>query len=276
MNCRLLVLSAFSLVALSGNSRAADSVFERDTGPLDCVIHPSEIVDIGSPVSGIIETLPHTRSDSVVKGALLLQLHAGLEQADFSLADRRASTETSVKLRKAALSLAYKTRDRSLQLQRNSLVSGQEIDQLDTDIRVAELQLELEQNNRELARLNRVRALELLGRKSINSPIDGVVMEIFKAVGERIDDEPIMRIAQLDPLFIDVVVPVEQLSSIKLGMQATVSPRHNTSQHTATVQKIDKVMDAASGTFGVQLLLPNPAQQITAGVLCHLLFTADS
>lgn len=265
-----------SLLAFSWNSIAAENTARGPTDPLDCVIHPSEIVDIGSPVSGIIQQLPLGRSDNIEKNDLLVQLHAGVEKADFKLADRMADTQTAIELRETALELAYKNRDRSKELQKNSLLSGQEIDQLDTDIRVSELQLELEKNNQELAKLKRKRTLEMLSQKAITSPINGVVMEVFKAVGERVDNDPIMRIAQLDPLYVDVIVPVESLAFIKQGMQASVSPRHNKLHYTATVEKIDKVMDAASGTFGVQLVLPNPAHDIIAGVLCQLEFSPNN
>jgi hypothetical protein len=41
---------------------------------------------------------------------------------------------------------------------------------------------------------------------------------------------------------------------------------------TATVTVVDRVVDAASDTFGVRLLLPNPDYRIPGGVRCEIRF----
>jgi hypothetical protein len=43
-------------------------------------------------------------------------------------------------------------------------------------------------------------------------------------------------------------------------------------KHNATVIKVDQVADAASGTFGVQLVIPNPDYKIPSSVRCNLAF----
>jgi hypothetical protein len=35
---------------------------------------------------------------------------------------------------------------------------------------------------------------------------------------------------------------------------------------------VDRVLDAASGTFGVRLALPNPQQRLPAGIRCKVQF----
>jgi len=42
--------------------------------------------------------------------------------------------------------------------------------------------------------------------------------------------------------------------------------------YTAQVQVVDLTVDAASGTFGVRLTLPNPGNRIPAGVKCRARF----
>jgi multidrug efflux pump subunit AcrA (membrane-fusion protein) len=85
--------------------------------------------------------------------------------------------------------------------------------------------------------------------------------------------DPIMRLAEIDPLYVEVVLPVSQYGQVKPGQKATVMPeapvggRYNT-----TVTLVDKVIDAASGTFGVRLELPNRKLQIPAGVRCRVDF----
>jgi hypothetical protein len=43
-------------------------------------------------------------------------------------------------------------------------------------------------------------------------------------------------------------------------------------RYQSTVSMVDRVVDAASGTFGVQIELPNPKLTIPAGVKCRVSF----
>jgi LysM repeat protein len=63
------------------------------------------------------------------------------------------------------------------------------------------------------------------------------------------------------------------LGSVKAGMDATVKPEAPISGfYTAKVKIVDKVVDAASGTFGVRLELPNPRYQLPPGLKCKVVF----
>lgn len=240
---------------------------------LDCVVQPSEIIDLGAPVAGLIEQIHYDRSDIVGKGDALVQLDASVERADVALSSRQAETDTAIKLRKAALSLGYKTKKRNDRLQNESMISAQDIDKLDTDIKIAELNLLLEEEKKSLARLSHQRAITLLERKTVRSPIDGVVVERYKSMGEYVNDDPILRVAQIDPLHVEVVVPIDYGLSLSTGMKANVHLDTEGEQlHVAVVERIDRVMDAASGTFGVRLSLDNPGYGIPAGILCQLNF----
>ena len=112
-----------------------------------------------------------------------------------------------------------------------------------------------------------------LANKTIKAPFTGVVMERLKAVGEYINDEAVVRLAQLDPLYAEVIVPVAYRGDITAGMQAKVCEDvQGQAGWYATVSQVDQVMDAGSGTFGVRLTLPNPDYKIPAGIRCGLKF----
>jgi len=42
--------------------------------------------------------------------------------------------------------------------------------------------------------------------------------------------------------------------------------------YAAKIEVVDRMLDAASGTFGVRLRLPNPGNRIPAGVKCKVRF----
>ena len=259
------------LLAASEFSVADEKILGLDK--LDCVVQPSEVIDVGAAVSGLITEISVDRSDTVNKTDVIIKLESSVEEADERLATSQANTDTAIKLREATLNLGYKTKKRNKQLMKDALISAQEIDKLDTEILIAELNLELERENKLIAKIAQSRATAVLARRNIESPISGVVVQRYKSVGERVDDDPVLRIAQLDPLHIEVVVPVKYRDDIHEDMQASVLPSvEGSANYTAKVERIDKVMDPASGTFGVRLSLPNPDYSIPAGVLCSLDF----
>jgi multidrug efflux pump subunit AcrA (membrane-fusion protein) len=99
------------------------------------------------------------------------------------------------------------------------------------------------------------------------------VVERLKSPGEFVEDKPILRIAQLDPLRVEVIVPVARFGTITTGMRAEVTPElSKRRKYIAQVTIVDKVVDAASGTFGVRLELPNPGNFIPGGLRCSLTF----
>jgi multidrug efflux pump subunit AcrA (membrane-fusion protein) len=82
-----------------------------------------------------------------------------------------------------------------------------------------------------------------------------------------------MKIACINPLYVEVVVPVSRLGSIRENMRAQVKPEAPMGgSYGAGVVIVDKVIDAASGTFGVRLELPNPEHRIPPGLKCRVRF----
>lgn len=66
---------------------------------------------------------------------------------------------------------------------------------------------------------------------------------------------------------------MELLGAIKVGMQADITPENPVGQvYKAKVTIVDRVIDAASGTFGVRLELPNPKYLLPAGLKCKVSF----
>ena len=90
-----------------------------------------------------------------------------------------------------------------------------------------------------------------------------------------VSDEPVFQVAQLDPLRIEVAVALEHHDSIETGMTAAVTldvENYDSDDLRAVVKRIDPVADAASGTYGVWLEMPNPDLTIPSGVRCQIDF----
>ena len=70
---------------------------------------------------------------------------------------------------------------------------------------------------------------------------------------------------------------MELIGAIKVGMNAEITSEHAAGQkvYKAKVTIVDRVIDAASGTFGVRLELPNPKYRLPAGLKCKVSFNTE-
>lgn len=240
---------------------------------LDGLIEPYLIVNVGSPVPGIIENVRVDRGDRVTKGQVLAELQSDVERATLALTRFRAEMESTIKAREAKLNFSLRRQQRMEQLHEKTVIPFEDMDEARTNSEMALLELEEARENKRLAELELARSKELLKRLTITSPISGIVMERFLTRGEYIEDQPIVKLAQIDPLYVEVFAPVELLGQIKVGRQARVTLQEPLgSAYNVVVKIVDQVVDAASGTFGVRLELPNPNYALPAGLKCTVSF----
>jgi multidrug efflux pump subunit AcrA (membrane-fusion protein) len=73
---------------------------------------------------------------------------------------------------------------------------------------------------------------------------------------------------------VDVVVPAAMVGKIAPGQPARVVAAVGGSRFSAKVAMVDRVIDAASGTFVVRLDLPNPQLKVPVGSMCTAEFGA--
>ncbi|MCP5418646.1 MAG: efflux RND transporter periplasmic adaptor subunit [Chromatiaceae bacterium] len=276
MTARLITVLMTAMLLVLSTGVIAQSEQEQHSGQipeLDCVIEPSEVVDIGSAVPGLVEVIAAERNDLIVKGAIVARLESSVEQATLELSKVRASLNTAIELRQEGARFGQLTQARNKSLLQTAAISRQEMDAVESETRIAELQVRQEQENKRIAGLELVQAQAVLDRRTIRTPVNGVVLERFKSAGEYVDDEPVMRVAQLDPLHVEVIVSTDFLGFVEAGMQAKVVPViPNAATYQATVERVDRISDAASGTFGARLTIPNPDYRIPAGLRCRLSF----
>lgn len=238
---------------------------------LDCLIQPHQIVQVGSAVPGVIERLWAERGDIVKQGQVLVQLQSSVERANLALAQSRARIQGEVSAAEQSSEFASREHKRAAELAQKNFVSQNYVDKAATEAQVAGSKVTQARERKTVAVQELEVAQAQLALRTIKSPISGVVTDRFMASGELVEDKPLMRIAQVDPLRVEVVVPASVYGQIQRGMQASVLPEFaNSKSRPATVSIVDKVVDPASNTFRVRLEMPNPLNDIPAGLRCKV------
>jgi RND family efflux transporter MFP subunit len=265
----LLLATAFSGAAAELEAPAP----EPDPSELDCLIEPQKSVVVSAPVIGVVWEVLVERGDFVEEGQVLARLESRIERATVALATARAEAEAGLNAGEARFEFEQRRLERSRRLHQKGVLSDRELDEVESARLVAEANLLRARENRDLAGLELGRAEAALERRTIQSPVKGVVVKVILNQGEYADPPQVVELAQIDPLRVEVFAPVSRLGTIAVGMVGHVIPEQPVGGvYEAEVVVVDKVVDAASGTFGVRLELPNPDTSLSAGLKCRVRF----
>jgi RND family efflux transporter MFP subunit len=259
------LLGLLSLVA--GPTRGED---------LDCLIQPWRDTTLSAAIEGLVQEVLVERGDFVKRGEVVARLESSVERASVDAARARSEAMGGIRSGEARLELAKTSFERQQTLQEQNVVSSKEVDEALATKRVAEADLQSAREDRKFAALELAQAEALLERRTIRSPLDGVVVERILSEGEYADPPEILKLAQIDPLRVEVYAPLELIGRVSVGMRAQVRPEAPVGGvHEATVVVVDRVVDAASATFGVRLELPNPDYALAAGLNCRVRFPIE-
>ena len=133
---------------------------------------------------------------------------------------------------------------------------------------VSNLELAEKKLNLDLAQMNVQQAQELLDRRAVTAPFDGVVTQRGKSAGEAVDElAQVLTLVDINNLYLECHLPAEMRNRIREGESVAIhvdSPLP--ADATGTVQICSPVINPASGDFKVRVLVSNPTGQLTAGV----------
>ena len=252
---------------------AAVSATGAIAGDIACVIKPYMEVSVGPPVEGIIQAVKVDRGDWVTKGQILVTLEASVEEATVAWAKAKADAEATIKSTQAKVGFSTRKLERAMDLFKSNSIAKHEVDEAQTEKVLADMAYLEAVENKRIAELEWQRATASLNLHRIYSPLTGVVVDRLLSPGELARQTPILKLAQIDPLRVEVFAPLILLSKIKPTMKAVVRPEGNgQTGYPAKVTVVSPVADSASGTFGVRLEMPNPNNALPAGLGCTVDF----
>jgi RND family efflux transporter MFP subunit len=269
----ILAIVTLTLIA-AGDHATAQSSTTSEMSDFDCVIEPKMMIKLGSPDTGIIESVNVDRDQTVKKDEVVAELDSNLQRIALEAARLKAANDTEIKSGEARLGFRAADADRAVSLFSKSIASGKVRDEALTEKDLAELALNKAKVDYKMAQVDLDQAQARLDRRSIRSPVNGVVADVTIHPGEyAYEQTPLMMIAEIDPLYVKVFVPVKYYRNVHVGTDAEVMPDEPVGgTYKAKVTVVDRVFDAASSTFGVRLDLPNPDYALPAGLRCRIRF----
>ena len=197
------------------------------------VVEPSsELVQIGSALSGLVTGLFVAPGDRVAAGQPLFALddravRAQLREAEAAIAQARAGI--------AEAQAARATAARQLALYRNvddpAAVSRSEVIRAEGEASAAAERLRLAQAQLQAAEARAATARTEIGRLTVRAPIAGEILGVAIRKGEFVSTQgggnsvPFIEMGETRPLHVRIDIDEEQAPRVALGAAATVSPR---------------------------------------------------
>lgn len=266
---------AMALLLLSGASLAQPRPAAAARG-FDCLIEPRQTIELRSPVEGLIEQVMVERGNTTRRGQVLVTLVSALERTNLEVARHRAEMTGRLELSRNRAEFARRKAERAQQLQEQNFISTQARDEAQTELALAEAELKDALETRQQAQLELRRATEIVEQRTLKSPFDGYVVDRLLNPGDLAEAgtgrRPVLKLAQLDPLRVEVMLPAAAWGRITAGSSVRVTVEGQDTPRSARVVVADKVIDAASSLFGVRLELPNPGLKVPVGARCTVDF----
>ena len=238
----------------------------------ECLIEAAQVIEIRASVEGVIANVHVQRGDVVRKGQVLVELNSAAEILAVESARFRSQMGGQISAARNRVDYSTKKVARANDLLQQNFTSAQARDEAEAERRLAESELQSAIENRDLAKIEHRRAVEQLALRRIASPINGVVVDRMLNPGDLAESgsgrKPMLKVAQIDPLRVDIVLPASAFSQVKAGMKATVMAQGSSARYSAPVKLVDKLIDAASSTFVARVELPNPSHSIPGGARC--------
>lgn len=236
-------------------------------------LEPNQKIDLTPPFRGILDKLYVREGDRVRPGMPVAELDSRVLYAELKSARKVMAFHGKVDSAQALLDLREKHLQSLEALMKSGNARNREVERARTEVAMARAGLQMAREEKQLSRLEYEKILARIEEHRIRSPIDGVVLRIFKKRAELvggIQDDPLMTIVQLDPLKAVFHMPPREAAVLKPGDRAVLRPAGLPGRIAGVVEFVSPVIEPDSGTVRVTVRVPNEDGALQAGTRCAL------
>jgi len=212
------VLAACLLLSMGTGASADDRrAADLPLHGLDCSIFPARSVALASDLNGVIDEVAVVPGQHVEKGDLIARLDTDLLVAEWKFYQARADAKGAIAVATEQLKTAeakYRSAEKAL---KSKVISQVQYEEALGAYRAAESRLISEKEVQAIAQAEARRARLTVAKGEIRAPVSGVVGEELIAPGESTFERPVAHIVQVNPMRVEVFVPLQRSRAILAG-----------------------------------------------------------
>ncbi len=265
------VASALRLIAVTCFLACGQSAIASDA--VIGFTEPVKTIELAASETGTLAHLDVKRGDRVAAAKVIGSLDTEVLHATREFAIAKQDSQAKLKAARIRLDRAKENYDKLKQLRDEGHGGKRELQIAESDYELALTDVEAVEEEMKLAKLDIRRIDAEIRRRQVSSPIDGVVSEIHREVGEYVsaNDPNVLTIVDLRKLRIRYYVPTSAAEQFNVGDTLGVRLVHNRITHDARIDFIAPVIDADSNTIRVDLLIDNREGKLRSGRRCELI-----
>ncbi len=232
---------------------------------------PRQTVDVASPESGTIQDVLVKQGQKVRKGDALVQMDPESLLPSLELAKAKAEARAKLEAAKIELNVKQRRVDNLNRLGKENS-SSEEMIRATADVELARTSVLAAEEEIRQSQLEAKRFEVQLERRTIRSPINGVVLRLHHEPGEfvTIAEPTLVTVADLSQLRIVLHPLAADAESLEENGRVQVRLERKADAVEAMVDFVSPVTNADSGTVRVELLLENSDGRFRSGQRCWL------
>jgi len=258
-------LAAATFSQSSSAGRAAPPLFEgHRTEGYPAISNPSKTITLAFMQSGTIERVPVVESQTVAPGDVIAQLDDQIQRLTVEAQRLTAEDDSSVQAAQRQADLARYDLQNVKELAAKDSAAPRELQRAEAEYALREIDIGASRREHEQARILLDRETATLNDMMLRSPIDGIVARIAVQQGQTLEGlQPVAHIVRIDPLWMDVAVPVRLGLLVEPGSVAVIHWRDvlDEAPTEGRVLWVSAVADAASSSIIARLEIDNPQRR---------------
>ena len=225
---------------------------------------------VASTETGVIKTARVQEGDRVQAGDELAALNHEVLQQEKRLAIARGQSTATRDAARSRVRIVRGQKEKLEALISGGHVNSFEVEQKTTEYENAIAELKIAEDELGMNQIEVDRIEAQIRQRIIVSPIEGVVTEIHKQLGEHVSsNEPeYATIVRVDQLKVRFYHDAKTLSQVHVGSEITVLVGESRLSTPATVTFVSPVIDPDSGTGRMDVVIENQNRKISSGTVC--------
>ena len=229
---------------------------------------PHQTIQVAAAETGIVQEVRVELGQPVKRGDVLGVLDNDVLRASLEVAQLKTQSTAAIDGAKAEVELKQQKLLALDELNRSGLGSREEYARAKADAQFAQAKLKAAEESLAVDRLEVKRIEAELQRRTVRSPIDGVVTDIHREPGEFVSavEPKLFTVVRLDRLRVKFYVPTEYAVRVRKGLRVRLLSTTDENPLTGEVDYVSPVTHAESGLVRVDVILTNRDGQLRSGL----------